>query len=273
MTELKLSNIIKKRCSLGEGLACSDYGKIAWVDINNNKIFVKGTGSLNTYDINVKASVIFRIEEEFLEFGSDAGIYALNFNNRKIDLIAEIPKEVNSALLRSNDGCLIEDVYFLSFMSRDNPENNKGSIYSFNGQKWSMLDSDIWIPNSFIEIRKYSLLISDSLQKVIWQYKFNEDYTLKSKEIWTTFEYGNPDGGCMIGDKILIAVWDHNRLAVFDKAGILLKDFNLPILRPTNCKYCEYSNKLWITSACEGLTETQKRLYPDSGYTFIYEVQ
>ena len=273
MIELKYSNIIKEKCSLGEGLACSADGKIAWVDINNNKIFVRGSDFLDTYDTNSKASVIFRIEENFLEFGSDAGIFKLDFHLKKIDLISEIPKEINSNMLRSNDGCLIEGIYFLSFMSRSNPESNKGLIYSFDGYNWNIVDSDIWIPNSFININKHNLLISDSFHKVIWKYKFSKGYTLKNKEIWATFEHGNPDGGCMIGDKILIAVWDNSRIVVFDKTGTLIQDFILPVLRPTNCKYNKSSNKLWVTSAYEGLTDSQIRLYPDSGCTLVYDVQ
>jgi hypothetical protein len=53
----------------------------------------------------------------------------------------------------------------------------------------------------------------------------------------------------------------------------LIQDFILSVLRPTNCKYNKLNNKLWVTSAYEGLTDSQKELYPDSGCTFVYDVQ
>ena len=72
---------------------------------------------------------------------------------------------------------------------------------------------------------------------------------------------------------VFIALWDDSAIAVFNENGILLKKLTLPFLRPTNCKFNAISSQLWVTSAFEGLSKEQKKLFPESGNTLVYDLE
>ena len=92
--------------------------------------------------------------------------------------------------------------------------------------------------------------------------------------LWTKIESGMaPDGGCLVEDFALIALWDGAAIGVFDKSGTLLEKLSVPVVRPTTCKFDQSSSKLWITSAYEGLSEEQKSLFPASGNTLVYDYE
>jgi sugar lactone lactonase YvrE len=105
-------------------------------------------------------------------------------------------------------------------------------------------------------------------------YLLDKSGNVVKKILWAQMEAGiAPDGGCLVGDLIFLALWDGASIAVFNKGGKLLKMLTLPIIRPTNCKFDESLSQLWVTSACEGLSEEQMSLYPDSGNTLVYDMK
>ena len=71
----------------------------------------------------------------------------------------------------------------------------------------------------------------------------------------------------------MISLWDDSSIGVFSKKGELLQRIDLPVKRPTNCKFDLSQNQLWITSAYEGLTNKQLLKYPLSGDTFVFDVK
>lgn len=82
-----------------------------------------------------------------------------------------------------------------------------------------------------------------------------------------------PDGGCLVGDFVFVALWDGASIAVFEKSGKLLKKLSLPVIRPTNCKYDVVRSQPWVTSASEDLSKKQLSCYPLSGNTFVYDLK
>lgn len=142
------------------------------------------------------------------------------------------------------------------------------------GESFVLLDDSLHIPNSFIEIEPSKILISDSLKGQIWLYQLDDVGNLVEKTLWAQLEPGiSPDGGCVVGDFVFVALWDGASIAVFDKSGTLLKNLSLPIIRPTNCKYDAVLSQLWVTSASEGLYKEKLSLYPLSGNTFVYDLE
>lgn len=259
----------QQRCALGEGVATGPQHLVAWVDITQNIIHVKSASGDRSYSVKSKATVIFRVFSDNLEFGSDQGIFSLNLLSGEEVIITNAPQLANS--MRSNDGCFFDGRYFLGFMSAIDPEHEAGFIYCFDGS-WHLIEKHISIPNTFVVISPRSILISDSALGIVWEYAFNSDWSFKSKTPWTKIDKGAPDGGVLIEDELFIAIWDGECIAAINIYSKERRDLHVPSIRPTNCAYDETEKLLWVTSATQGLTAAELRRWPLSGATFAFEL-
>lgn len=272
MLSLKLMEIFDCKSSLGEGLFVKNKNA-AWVDINKKLIYISEGSNFIKYKTQSRPSVIFEFNEHYVKFGSDNGLIKFCRKTGKEKELLRAPQNISNEY-RSNDGGFCGNHELLGFMHRDQPDSNKGYIYKFCTNSWKLLDDTIYIPNTFLEIEPLKVLISDSLKGQIWLFELDKDGSLLSKTLWAKLDDGlAPDGGCLVGDYILIALWDDKSIGVFNKQGSLLKKLEMPILRPTNCKFDKKSYKLWVTSASEGLNKKQICLYPLSGNTFIFDLK
>ena len=270
---ISLKKTIPSGCELGEGLFVKN-GKAVWVDINNNYLMVYEEDVLTWHVTHYKPSVVYNINENEVILGSDVGLTAFNTTTKREAVINDVSGMHNTGEYRSNDGGFYETHQLLSYMHRSDPENNLGFVYRVSDKSNSLIDDSLHIPNSFIEIEPSKILISDSLKGEIWLYQLDALGNVAEKTIWAKLESGiAPDGGCLVEDLVLIALWDGAAIAVFDTDGKLLNKLVLPVIRPTNCKFDKTSSQLWITSATEGLSKEQMSLYPDSGSTLVYDLE
>lgn len=268
-----LNSSIDCNCDLGEGLAIG-RDSVAWVDINQDTIFLFRDNELRTFKTQFKPSIIYSIDKNELVFGSNLGVCYLNISTGHESLSSLENFNHNCQKYRSNDGGYCGDHQLLGFMHRNDPVKNLGFVYLVKNKSLRLLDNSLHIPNSFIEIEPSKILISDSFKSQIWLYQLDKAGNLVEKILWAQMDKSiAPDGGCLVGDFVLIALWDDSSIAVFDKSGRLLESLPLPIIRPTNCKYDAVSSQLWVTSASEGLSKEQFSRYPLSGNTFVYDLE
>ncbi len=248
---------------LGEGLFVHEQ-KSYWVDIDSNKIYCDGVLLIDKLD--VKPSVIFSSKSKNLTFGCDRGIYQLNLISKKYKQLHASPLGLYSTH-RSNDGCFFNKGYFLGFMHRSSPEENEGYIYFLNKSKIQLIDKTIQIPNGFIPLDDKSILICDSFSGKIWKFSFFEEKI--KKNLWTDIGSDlSPDGGCLVGENVFISMWGRSAIFVFDLNGKLIQEIKLNIKFPTNCKYSQSTNLLYLTSA-----NLESSLSDSSeGNSFVYEL-
>jgi len=272
MMKIELSNVINCYFSLGEGLHIYSSG-VSWVDINNSKLAVFDEESLTNYNMDIIPSIIYAVKDNIFTIGCDLGLIEFSTLTKKSSLkIRNL--SLQSVEFRSNDGGFCGDYKLLSFMHRDDPVKNLGFVYLVKNESFLLLDDSLHIPNSFIEIEPSKILISDSLKGQIWLYQLDDTGNLVEKTLWAQLDKGiAPDGGCLVGDFVFVALWDGASIAVFDKSGKLIKKLPLPVIRPTNCKYDGVRSLLWVTSASEGLSKEQLSRYPLSGNTFVYNLE
>ncbi|MDB2504040.1 SMP-30/gluconolactonase/LRE family protein [Gammaproteobacteria bacterium] len=271
--KLSLNNAAVTRCILGEGLYLNG-STAGWVDINSNRLFVDDSKGLTEFCIRNKPSVILQVFNNSVILGCDVGIVVFDTVTRREEVLRDALGNHDLGLYRSNDGGSYGNYSLLSFMHRHNPSDNAGYVYNITGDTWTLLDQSIAIPNTFIEIQRSKILISDSLNGQIWLFELDSSGSLEAKRLWAEIESGAaPDGGCMVGDFVLIALWDAAAIAVFSKNGDLIDKMAIPAIRPTNCKYDAKNSQLWVTSASEGLSESQLSEYPDSGNTFVFDLE
>lgn len=270
--KIELSYVINCYFSLGEGLHIYSSG-VSWVDINNSKLAVFDEESLTNYNMDIIPSIIYAVKDNIFTIGCDLGLIEFSTLTKKSSLkIRNL--SLQSVEFRSNDGGFCGDYKLLSFMHRDDPVKNLGFVYLVKNESFLLLDDSLHIPNSFIEIEPSKILISDSLKGQIWLYQLDDTGNLVEKTLWAQLDKGiAPDGGCLVGDFVFVALWDGASIAVFDKSGKLIKKLPLPVIRPTNCKYDGVRSLLWVTSASEGLSKEQLSRYPLSGNTFVYNLE
>ena len=256
---------------LGEGLTIGADGTVAWLDIHGNKIFVLRDDVEQCFPLKSQATVIFRVSDNSLEFGSQAGIINLDFNTGvELPLISPPPQKRRG--LRSNDGCYIGDErYLMGYMHPSEPSINPGQLFYYRGDRWHLIDDDIAIPNTFLEISATEFLISDSLLGVVWKYQLGLDGRLLDKTSWMEFDGCSPDGGCIYQNYALIALWDGGHVCRINLLNKERTDFPVPVPRPTNCAVDKSGARLWITSARDGLSSETLREFPLSGKTLSFE--
>ena len=238
--------------SLGEGLyTCNNF--TAWVDINNCIVSVyTKNNSYYEYILDCIPSSVLGSKGNIILVCCDIGIIKLDVLCGAISFYIEFDGCYFNDNYRSNDACITNQGFFIiGFMHKLNPEKNKGGFFILDkNNKLLFKENDINIPNSFIEI-KDGFLISDSSNKIVWKYKFCKDFSSVNRGIFYIEEDEMyPDGGCKLkNDNILISFWDGGCIKCLSPEGAVIDVIDLPVSRPTNCKYNAQDNTLWITSS------------------------
>ena len=80
MNRLNFENVIECNCDLGEGLAIG-RNSVAWVDINEDTVFIYRFNRLRKFKTQFKPSVIYSVDKDELVFGSDVGICHLHLSS------------------------------------------------------------------------------------------------------------------------------------------------------------------------------------------------
>ena len=91
---------------------------------------------------------------------------------------------------------------------------------------------------------------------------------VESKTVWLDLsaEKLTPDGGCISSEgRIFIAIWDGFKIIELDIAGNIVDEFKIPIPRPASCVLDAKEDRLFVTSAYEGLLEIKEKIIPCLG--------
>jgi len=259
-------------CLLGEGLFVGG-GDAYWVDIDKNKIWRSCSEGIHQGPAESKPSVIFSASKDGVVAGAAAGLLSFSFVTGSQSVQPWLDMRHSALDYRSNDGGCSEVLNLIGFMSNSDPVNHSGFIYIFDGNRLTLIDDTIHIPNTFVFLESRKVLISDSLKGEIWLFVFDDSNELVEKRLWaSTSDNISPDGGCKIGQYVLIACWGASSIAVFDLRGSFMQRLQVPVLKPTNCKFDKSSGRLWVTSAREGMSKAELDKYPLSGNTLSYSL-
>jgi len=276
---IEMQNKTTKPCSvlmpirnkLGEGLFVTT-NCIYWLDILSSMLFIMDSSNkeIISYKLPEQASDIWKVDlERYVYLATESGVATFDIKAGSWILNAKLPSaEITSAMRANDGGVLTSEIYCFGTMAKS-PVKDKGALYIFNGKKITKVYDGISIPNSFIKLNDTQMLITDSLEQVVYKFTFAKDYSkIVEREIWVDHSADNitPDGGCI--DKlnnIYMAIWDGFCIQKYDKHGMFLAKIPLNVPRATNCKLNANEDILYVTTATEGLTKKELQLYPDSG--------
>jgi sugar lactone lactonase YvrE len=256
--------------TLGEGLFVSTLG-VFWLDIKKAKLFcLFNKKSLRVFQLPEQASAVWKIESDIIYLASESGICTFNLLSQDWCVYASY-SNINKDM-RANDGCLIDGETFLFGTMQKKPTGLNGSLYIARSNEIAKIYDGIGIPNTFIKITESSFLISDSLEQIVYLFTLNNSLSeVIDKSPWLDLSMKSytPDGGCKDREgNIYLALWDGSCINKYDKDANFLASFELPVLRPTNCKLSVDGNSLYVTSAKEDLTTLELNQNPYSGALF-----
>lgn len=242
------------RHQLGEGIFVDDQ-VVTWVDIDTDELFVlTPERETKRYGVPVKPSVVLHRTNSSLVVGCDTGLCEFDLETQKMRDLASFPHEFDAIHFRSNDGCRLPDGRFLlGTMHRQYPEKFSGEIYLFDsGERGRALGVPVNIPNGFVVSANGGILVADSHSGHIDRLEFDRFGRCKIAARWNhkLSSSGTPDGACSLPDgSVLFAYWGGGKLVQFSSNGRKIDEIEVPVPRPSNCKYRKSDGRLYVTSA------------------------
>lgn len=274
----------EEMCELGEGPVWhAKRQSLFWVDIVNKCLYEKIFFSCNKY-YDTKWDLPFVISTFAISKSKDGFLWVVTENSFGEFCLATgeytpvIPLPIFAGY-RPNDGGTAPDGSFWFGTMEENSTGRKGQVFSISpeGKLTKQLDN-IGIPNTFCwSFDASTFYLSDSLKQQTFSYSVNKGKLIDSSKkihIDLVGSTATPDGGAIdtVGNMWNVQ-WGGARVSYYDSTGQFLKKIEVPVPQPTSCCIGGPRNlHLFVTSACEGLSEKTIDDFPFSGGVFFTEL-
>lgn len=263
---------MKGQYQLAEGpVWIGSKGVWCWVDISAHQVFTKNSRrELMIYqDRKMLTNLIQTISGVFIS--AENSFFILE--DEILDLKCLISHDNE---YRCNDGSVGPDGKYWFGTMEKTPSGLNGRLYSMDS-KGNLVDqgAEIGIPNSFIWLDERFVLISDSFLQKTFKVELLESGKLDwgNREVWLDLSQteGTPDGGALDAEgNVWVAVWGDASIHKYSPDAFLLEKIELNALQPTSCAFGGVNmDELLITTATEGMSDEQLRMYPDSGKVML----
>lgn len=262
---------------LGEGAFWDHEGqRLLWVDILESRLFAQKEDGFETFELPVMPSVIWKIENDRVYLATEEGVGEVALSTGRYRTVLAV--EAQRPDTRSNDGGVAPDGSFWFGTMLHNPVEKGGAIYRVAPDlSVERIVSPVGIPNTFLfpPGTGYAL-VGDTLERRIYRCSLDPvepellGVWLEKKE----HESGAPDGSALVdGVAVVNAEWGGARLVAYDLDGREYDSLALPVSQPTSCAVGgRQGHTLFVTSAREGLTDTELAREPDAGSVFAVEL-
>lgn len=271
----QVTSIVNSQCELGEGpLWVEDEKKIFWVDIKKRQLhsYQLDTEKYNCWNFSRPlTSIVERQQGGFLGT-SDQGFVEIDLFNSQLDLIDG--PEVSVLQNRHNDAKVDPFGNLWSGTMDDNERAITGHLYRRNANgDCSKMDSGYCITNGPAFSPDGRLMYhADTLKGEISRYQITPTGKIKTKKLFTSIAAndGFPDG--MTTDEqgnLWVCIYGGAKVIQLSPSGALLNTLKLPCDNVTSCTFGGMGlDTLFITTAAQGLTESQQQLQPLAGNLF-----
>lgn len=248
-----------------------------WVDIEGRKMFEYKwlEKKVQHWQMPERISMIAEGKNNALILALQGGIYTFDLDSANLLLITDLKE--NWKELRCNDGAF--DSFgrlWIGTMHLDYTKG-KGSLYCINKdgtfqkkiQQVSISNGIAWSADNT------RMFYTDSVTKEIWSYLFDEltgEIIFEKVVITIPGAPGMPDGLAMDNEGYLwIAIWGGWGVGRWDvETGKMVDFIKVPAPFVTSCAFVGKNlDQLLITTARQGMDETNLTTYPQSGCVFI----
>lgn len=274
-----LTLLCDSQCELGEGpLWVAQEQAIYWVDIVGktlHKINIDGSGHQIWHFDSEISSINYRSKGQFIVTFRN-GFALLDLPNMNIT-----PIESPETLIidnRFNDAKVDYKGNLWAGTMDEGATFKSGALYRLSKDyKWNLMDEGYCITNgpAFSPCNKY-LYHTDTLQRLIYRFRFNEDGSLIDKIPFITIpeEDGYPDGMTVDTEgNLWVCHFAGAKVVQFDSTGKRLNDFNMPVSNITSCTFVgDKLDRMVFTTAKHNLSQAQLKNEPTAGGLYIASV-
>ncbi len=271
---MKVTKVLDIQAKLGEGALWDNNGKfLYWVDIQQGllHIYNPATHQNKTIDCGKKIGTVVPVTPEKVLVALEDGIYSLHTTTEELTFIVNPPE--NDQNKRFNDGkCDPAGRFWVGTIGK----KHTAALYCLypDGQLEKKLDS-VTISNGITWSKdKKKMYYIDTPTREVKEFDYdNKTGKIRFSRVAVTVpeEMGHPDGSTMDKDgNLWIALWGGACVSCWNvETGELLRKIDVPAKNVTSCAFGGVDLKtLYITTAGGGLSEEDKKKYPDSGCLF-----
>lgn len=261
------------QCQLGEGPFCH-AGRLYWLDILQQQLHhCDEQGSkhqLVALDEMFSAGAV--LENANLLLASGSALWQYQTNSQQLEKLHEL--ESVNPLTRSNDGRADrQGGFWISTMGK-NAEPQAGAIYRYYKGELVQLKSQVSIPNAicFSPAGEYAYF-ADSADKLIYRWLLdNAGWPQGEPQLWVDLsdQPVDPDGAVIDSAGYMWnAQWDGSQLVRYNPAGAVDQVIKMPVSRPTCPAFSTEGDRLFISSARVGLSDSDLEQQPQAGGVFV----
>jgi sugar lactone lactonase YvrE len=178
--------------------------------------------------------------------------------------------------IRFNDAAMdSQGRFWVGTLNDANPKGPDGELFCIQGSdSCQLMDQNITVANGigWSPDRKI-MYFTDSFRYCIYAYDYSAESGMIANRrtfVQTTPEGGIPDGLTVDTEGFVWSAYCGGwRVVRYSPEGKLDREYKLPVANPTSCAFGgKRLDELYITSADLGLSEEDKRRYPQSGDLF-----
>ena len=271
--------IFGPRCTLGEGpLWHPGQQRLYWFDIPEGRLHACNAlgGQNHMWEFGEPASAAGWLDDDRLLVATASGLQELNMITGHWDEVISL--EADNAITRSNDGRIGPDgSFWIGTMARDGSSRH-GAYYRYHQGQLDCLAKPISIPNATcFSPDGRTAYLADTAQNLIWRWSLDESGNpIGDKEVHVNLKADrfNPDGAvCDAEGYLWNAQWGAWRIVRYAPDGSEDRVIELPVSQPTCPAFGGADLKtLFITSACDGLSEKEMEKQPDAGMTLAIDL-
>ncbi|WP_255854138.1 SMP-30/gluconolactonase/LRE family protein [Marinobacterium rhizophilum] len=267
-----------RSCLLGEGpLWHPERQQLFWFDIIGKTLLTRPkSGEEQEWSFDEYVSAAGWVDGDSLLIAGETGLFQFDLQSGNRQPVCKL--EADNSVTRSNDGRADPwGGFWIGTMGR-NAEPDAGAIYRYYRGELRRLFAPITISNAicFSPDRRYGYF-ADTARRIIWR------QTLESRNGWPAGELEvfldcrkkglNPDGAVVdsVG-RLWNAQWGASRIACYDADGSFVSAITFPAEQISCPAFGGIKlDRLYATSATEGLSGERLKQLPTAGQTFAID--
>jgi D-xylonolactonase len=279
-TDMRVVAVSDVRCRLGEGLHWDSARNCLWgVDIHGRTVWcwALDARSVTQWKLDQRVGWVLPIlgSLDYVLLGLQAGVACVDVSGMTIKHWLQRPFEQMPSLRLNDAKADSSGAVWCGSLNNDDESQAVGCLFRLDtAQGWKVVDSGYTVANGpAINAAGTVLMHTDSGRRTIFRFDLNSELgELSNKRVWRIFteSEGYPDGMCFDAEGALwVAHWGAGCISRFALDGRLLARVTLPTNHITNvCFAGPGLDRLFVSSAREGLTAQQLVAQPEAGRVF-----
>lgn len=264
-----------RRCELGEGALWHPLrAELFWFDILAGRLLSRdATGAETIRDLGEMASAAGWVDHDRLLIASETTLSLLHLGTGARETVA--PLIPAGSGLRSNDGRADPWGGFWIGLMGKRAETGAGAILRYHRGELRRLREGVSIPNAIcFDAPRRLAYFADTRAGIVWRQKLDAEtgWPDGQAEIFLDLDAEglHPDGAVIDAEgRMWNAQWGAARVACYDPGGRFLGAERFPASQLTCPAFGGPDfDRLHVTSAQEGMNETQRASEPEAGMTF-----